>query len=134
MREPTPHRDESFFNVNWDAEFAEEISERERKKFEIVAKEVVERQMTAPALMLLESVKPVSFLLSQLFLFFEPFVAFIFSYQDVLDLRRALEKREGPELLMTMIEDYDRKYKEAHRTKRHQSIWGRLKKIINKKK
>jgi len=119
--------------VNWDAEFAEEVSEREHKKLEIVAKEVVERRMTAPALMLLESVKPVSFVLSQLFLFFEPFVAFIFSYQDVLDLRRALGKRKGPELLMTMIEDYDREYKEAHRIKKRQSIWRRLKKIIKKK-
>ena len=72
-----------------------------------LAKKAVERGMSVPAILFLESVKPLNFIASQVMIFFEPVVQSVFNFQDYNTLRSALEKRESVEILLLKIEKYD---------------------------
>jgi hypothetical protein len=63
--------------------------------------------MTVPAILLLESVKPLSFLGSQALLFFEPMVRAFFSVPDYERVAALLERRDSLEALMVRIEAKD---------------------------
>lgn len=72
-----------------------------------LARKVVDKGMTVPAIVFLESVKPLNFIGSQVLIFFEPIVQTIFNFKDYNAFRSALEKRESIEFIITRIEDYD---------------------------
>ena len=72
-----------------------------------LARKVVEWQMTAPAIIFLESVKPLNFIGSQTMVFFEPIVQSVFAFKDYETIRTALEKRETIEILLQRIESHD---------------------------
>jgi hypothetical protein len=72
-----------------------------------VAAKVVEWKMTVPAILFLESVKPLNYIGAQTMVFFEPIVQGIFSIGDYDTYRTALEKRESIELLLQKIEGRD---------------------------
>jgi len=72
-----------------------------------IARAVVERNLTAPAIFFLESVKPLSFVGSQVMVFFDPLVRSIFTVKAYNDVRLALEERGNVELLLQTIESYD---------------------------
>lgn len=74
---------------------------------EKVAHKVVERRMAVPAIVFLESVKPLNFIGSQALVFFEPIVQTLFNFKDYDTFRQALEKRESIEILLLKIEGYD---------------------------
>jgi len=74
---------------------------------EKLAKKVVEWKMSVPAILALESVKPLNFIGSQAMVFFEPIVQAVFNIKDYDTLRGALEKRETIEILLLKIEAYD---------------------------
>ena len=103
---------ESFFNVDWDAEFSEEISDHERDIIKRVGERIAQTGMIVPAIMFLETMKPFNWMGSQLMLFLEPFTAYVLGFQEIVDLRRALSKRECMELLIVAIEEGDIKEKE----------------------
>ena len=69
---------------------------------------VVRRNMTTPALMALESGRPLNFLGSQLLAFFGPLLTFIFSTPEYDRFVLILEKRSSIDLIIQAIE------KEAH--------------------
>ncbi len=72
-----------------------------------VAHKVVDRGMTIPAILALESVKPLNYIGSQLMVFFEPIVQSLFNFKDYDNFRSALEKRATIEILLLKIEKYD---------------------------
>jgi len=72
-----------------------------------LAKKAVERGMAVPAIIFLESIKPLNFIASQVMVFFEPVIQSIFNFKDYNTLRCALEKRESVEILLLKIEKYD---------------------------
>ncbi|UCE24019.1 MAG: hypothetical protein JSU74_12085 [Candidatus Zixiibacteriota bacterium] len=72
-----------------------------------LAKKAVERGMAVPAILFLESVKPLNFIASQVMVFFEPVIQTIFNFKDYNNLRSALEKRESVEILLLKIEKFD---------------------------
>jgi hypothetical protein len=74
---------------------------------EKVAKKVVEWKMTVPAIMFLESVKPLNYIGSQALVFFEPIVQSVFSFKDYDTFRIAMERRENVENLIQKIEAKD---------------------------
>jgi len=74
-----------------------------------VAHKVVDKGWTVPAIMFLESVKPLNFIGSQVMVFFEPIVQTVFSFNDYTTFRTALEKRESIEILLLKIEEFDAK-------------------------
>ena len=83
------------------------LPEEEEAVLEKLARKTVEKGMTIPAIMLLESVKPLNFIGSQVMVFFEPMVQSVFNFKDYDTLRTALEKRETIEILILRIEEYD---------------------------
>jgi len=74
---------------------------------EKLAKKVVEWRMAVPAILFLESVKPLNYIGSQAMVFFEPIVQTIFNFRDYDTLRLALERRENVEILLQKIEKHD---------------------------
>ena len=74
---------------------------------EKLAKKVVEWKMSVPAILALESVKPLNFIGSQTMVFFEPIIQAVFNIKDYDTFRCALEKRETLEILLLKIEDHD---------------------------
>lgn len=79
---------------------------------------VVERRMGAPAILFLESVKPVSFLGNQALVFFQPIV------QSVLDLKHydkiveILEDRQNLDYILRKIEELEGAQQEKVREER----------------
>lgn len=80
------------------------ITDREVDLLDRIAKFVVRRGMTTPAILFLESVKPMNYLGSQVMAFFEPVVKILFSGQDYGELQQILERRESIEVLIQRIE------------------------------
>jgi len=72
-----------------------------------LAHKVVDKGMTVPAIIFLESVKPLNYIGSQVLVFFEPIVQTLFNFKDYSTFRTSLEKRETIEILILKIEKYD---------------------------
>jgi hypothetical protein len=83
------------------------LTEQEDAVMEKIAKWVVKKQFTVPAIMFLESIKPMNFIGSQVMVFFEPVVQSVFTFKDYTVFREALEKRESVEILLQKIEARD---------------------------
>jgi hypothetical protein len=98
-----------------------------------IARKVVEREMTVPAVMLLEMIKPLSFIGSQALVFLNPIVSLIVSSEDYYRFTRLMENRENIEKLAVAIEEENardislRKEKKALRRKRGKSLFRRKK-------
>ena len=83
------------------------LPEEELAVLEKVAKKVVDKSMTVPAIVFLESVKPLNYVGSQAMVFFEPIVQSLFNLKDYDAFRSALEKRQSIEIMIQKIEAYD---------------------------
>jgi hypothetical protein len=75
-----------------------------RDLIEKVAKKVVEWRLSVPAIVVLESAKPLSFVASQVMVFFEPIVQSLFNIKDYERFYEMLEDRRNLELLIQEIE------------------------------
>lgn len=71
---------------------------------ERVAARVVELHLEVPAVLTLESVRPMSFLAGQAMVFFQPMVQALLRFDDYRRLAALLERRETLELLTSLIE------------------------------
>jgi hypothetical protein len=71
---------------------------------ETIAKAIVVRRMTAPAILFLESSRPLSFLGSQFLYFLEPIVRAFIRGDQYRRVAQLLEDRENVERLMLAIE------------------------------
>ena len=68
---------------------------------------VVERRMAAPAILILESVKPVSFLGNQALVFFQPIVKSLFEVRSYDKIVAILEDRQNLEYILKKIEELE---------------------------
>lgn len=76
---------------------------------------VVERRMTTPALMLLESGRPFNFVGSQFLAFMAPFVTLIFASNEYDRFVGLLEKRQSVDLLIdTLTDTMERREENRH--------------------
>jgi hypothetical protein len=80
-----------------------------------LAARVVAMRMTVPAILFLESSKPLSFLGSQAMYFFEPMVRAFFSVPEYERFAALLERRETMEALLVKIEEKDADARGAER-------------------
>lgn len=80
------------------------FSEEETALLGKVADAVVKRRLAAPALMFLESVRPLNFLSSQVMVFFQPIVSLAISTKDMELLAQILERRKSIPFLIELIE------------------------------
>jgi hypothetical protein len=81
---------------------------------------VVRRSLTVPAIMAIESTKPLNWIGSQMMLVgepaawaIEPFLkaAFGFNHKDYLNMQKLMEKRQSMESVLLAIEKFDAEYK-----------------------
>ena len=91
-----------------------ELSAEDRALFERLAGWAVERGMETPAILFLESVRPLSFVGAQAMHFFQPLASVVFTGPDYARLARLLEERENLAILLATIEAAaDRRDEEA---------------------
>ncbi len=83
------------------------LTEREEEIMTKLATKVVEWKMTVPAILFLESVKPLNFIGAQMMIFFEPFVQTLFNLRDYDTFREMMERRENVERMLLKIEEID---------------------------
>lgn len=86
---------------------ATEISEDERVLADRLARIVVNRRMATPAVMALESARPLSFIGSQVLVFFQPLLNVAFRQEDTDRLVRLLERRDGIDLVLDRIQQLE---------------------------
>lgn len=100
----------------------DELTERQKELVDKLAKKVVERRLTAPAIFFLEISKPLNFIGSQTMVFFEPIIQSIFTFQSYNEYRELLERRDSIEYLLIRIEAFDaemrKEEKEARRKRK----------------
>ncbi len=80
-----------------------------------IARKVVTWKMSVPAILFLESVKPLNYVGSQMMAFFEPFVQAIFSWKDYDEVRNMMEERGTVEKLLQRIEQIDSETQEKEK-------------------
>lgn len=91
---------------------------------ESIAREIVQRQLTVPAIIFLETIKPLTFLGNQLLIFANPVVSLVVSTGNYYKFVRMIEDRENVEKLTVAIEEENareiqrkKEMKEARRRK-----------------
>lgn len=82
----------------------DKLDESESDLLDRFADAVVKRGLVAPAILFLESVRPLNFVASQGMLFFQPFVAALFPRHDWDVLQKLLERRSSIEHIVSRIE------------------------------
>lgn len=75
-----------------------------------IAAFVVSRRMTAPAILFLESVRPLNFIGSQAMLFFAPFVRAFLNVNDYQRIQELLENRESISSFVDMLETEEERF------------------------
>jgi hypothetical protein len=91
------------------------LSPEDEQLLNRVVEMTVRHRMTVPAILLLESAKPLSFLGSQALHFFEPLVRSFFSVPDYDRVAQLLERRESLEDLLVRIEANEEESRLAER-------------------
>ncbi|MCK5130979.1 MAG: hypothetical protein KAR40_02375 [Candidatus Sabulitectum sp.] len=86
---------------DYNSDTPEEIDDLVKK----IARKIVERDLTVPAIIFLESIKPVSFLGSQMLVFANPVVSLLVQSGDYYRFVRMIEDRENVEKLTVAIEE-----------------------------
>ena len=84
--------------------FAEQLTERQRELLDKLADRVVRLRMTVPAVMFLESVRPMNYVGSQVMVFFAPIVRGFFGLPEWDEVRLILERRESISYFCDLIE------------------------------
>lgn len=83
---------------------AQPLAAEDRALLERVAARVVELHLEVPAILTLESVRPLSFVASQAMVFFQPLVEALLRFGDYRRFALLAERREALEALTAMIE------------------------------
>ncbi|MCG9126800.1 hypothetical protein JT359_04295 [Candidatus Poribacteria bacterium] len=79
-------------------------ADEQRALLEKLAEWIVRKNLTTPAILFLETGKPLNFLGSQLLIAFSPFVQAFFKGEQYQKVALILEKDENVELLIKLIE------------------------------
>lgn len=85
--------------------FASDVpAERRTEILTRIARKVVDLKLTPVAVVMLESTKPLSFVGSQLMVFFQPIVTALFPFREYDEVTALLEDRANVEALIQTIE------------------------------
>jgi hypothetical protein len=84
--------------------FEETLTPRQRELIDRLARRVVDMRMTTPAILFLESVRPLNYIGSQVMVFFAPVVRGFFGLLEWDELRVVLERRESIGYFLDLIE------------------------------
>jgi len=90
--------------------FASDVpAERRTEILTKIARKVVDLKLTPVAVVMLESTKPLSFVGSQLMVFFQPIVTALFPFREYDEVTALLEDRANVEALIQTIEKMEDK-------------------------
>ena len=81
--------------------------DEQRELLEKIARQVVKRRLTAPAILFLEMCKPLNFLGSQVLIALNPFVQAVFNTAEYQKFALIIEKDANVELLIRLMEEFD---------------------------
>jgi len=81
-----------------------DLTPREQAIIEKLAGKVMRYGLSVPAIMFLESIRPLNFIASQGLLFFEPIVRGLFDFKEYTEFRVFLERRGSVEAILRAIE------------------------------
>lgn len=81
-------------------------NERERQVVDQLAETVVRRNLTVPALLFLESSRPMNYVGSQALVFFQPMASWLFKGDSYRVFQAFLERRESIEYICRRIEHF----------------------------
>jgi len=88
--------------------FASDMSvERREEVLTKIAQKVVDLRLTPVAIVMLESGKPLSFVGSQMMVFFQPIVTSLFPFHQYDEFAALLEERSNVESLIQKIEELE---------------------------
>lgn len=109
-----------------------EISpERATEIIEKVALYIVKRRMASAAIMVIESLRPLHNIGSQLMYFLAPFAEIIFNAKEYQEFAALLEKEEYVKLLLKRLDELDTEYFKEERASRKRIRIRRWKKFKN---
>jgi hypothetical protein len=83
---------------------ADALTDDDRALLERLARRVVELRLETPALLTLETARPLSVIAGQAMLFFEPFAQALFRLPDYRRIAALVERRDAMEVLASLIE------------------------------
>ena len=109
------------------------LTEKQAELLDKLAQKVVGYKMTVPAIMFLETVKPLSYVGSQTMVFFEPMVKAVFNIAEYDEIRILMEDRRNVEELLVRIEKFDREALDKERAAKKERRflgWFRRKKNV----
>jgi len=98
----------------------EELTPQQEQILAKIAQKVVDWKMSVPAILFLESVKPLNYIGSQMMAFFEPFVQTVFSWKDYDEFRKMMEERGTVEKLLQKIEKLDTETQAKEKTSKQE--------------
>ena len=107
------------------------LTEKQAELLDKLAQKVVGYRMAVPAIMFLETVKPLSYVGSQTMVFFEPMVKAVFNVAEYDEIRILMEDRRNVEELLVRIERFDREVLEKEKAVKKESrltVWFKRKK------
>ena len=111
--------------------------ERTAELIEKVAKFFAERRMGAPAIMFFESIRPLSFIGSQVMYFFNPFVSVIFKGDEYEEFAAILQDHENVRVLIQRIDDLDEQFNSEQREfekMKRKRFFAKIKNLFKRKK
>ncbi|MBC8527681.1 MAG: hypothetical protein ISS28_00765 [Candidatus Cloacimonetes bacterium] len=107
-----------------------EISKEEAQELmDKAARFIAERRMGSPALMFIESVRPLHFIASQFLYMIAPFAELIFNPQEYQKFACAIEKDENIKFLLEKLDEYDSEFHQKWKEEKR-----KIKELKNKKK
>lgn len=101
------------------------LTGRQSELLDKLAQKVVGYRMTIPAIMFLETAKPLSYIGSQTMVFFEPMVKAVFNVAEYDEIRIMMEDRRNVEELLVRIERFDREAADKEKAAKKESRFFR---------
>ena len=99
-------------------------TEEDKKRMEKFSNIIVSRRLTAPAIFMLESSKPLAFIGSQFLLFLQPFVTTFLDGKDYDRITELMEDKDNVELFIQTIEKTELDRKKTSKIKKENPITG----------
>lgn len=123
-------------------DFEDELTEHQKELLDRMADKIVRLRMTLPAILFLESVRPMNYVGSQVMVFFAPLVRGFFGLPEWDEIRLVLERRESIGYFLDLIERKEgdaqaeeRKLrKERKAQKRQRKGSGRFRRFLKREK
>ncbi len=100
------------------SDLGEVSPERAKELLAKIAHQIVKRKLSVPAIMFLESVKPLSFIGSQALIFLQPMVQAFLNRKEYDEFAVMMEDRENVELLLQEIEKQENEWQSKEKAER----------------